>query len=46
MEYKHEVQDSLTRDVRTVFVSDLQVKVDEKWLRYYFEQAGGVSSHY
>ncbi|KNB43155.1 splicing factor CC1-like protein [Blastocystis sp. subtype 4] len=37
-------QDSLTRDVRTVFVSDLQVKVDEKWLRYYFEQAGGVVS--
>lgn len=37
-------QESLTRDIRTVFVSDLQVKVDEKWLRHYFEQAGTVLS--
>lgn len=35
-------QESLTRDVRTVFVSSIQVKVDEKWLRKYFEQAGTV----
>ena len=27
-----------------MFVSDLQVKVDEKWLRHYFEQAGTVKS--
>lgn len=36
-------KESLTRDVRTVFVSSIQVKVDEKWLRKYFEQAGTVT---
>lgn len=33
---------SLTRDQRTVFVSDLQIKVDENWLSQYFGQAGPV----
>ena len=33
----------MTRDFCPVFVSDLQVKVDEKWLRHYFEQAGKVA---
>ncbi|KAK8816558.1 hypothetical protein WA556_001499, partial [Blastocystis sp. ATCC 50177/Nand II] len=37
-------EESLTRDFCTVFVSDLQVKVDEKWLRHYFQQAGKVKS--